>query len=176
MKKTLLFLQPLQIGTLQTNQILVLWVFPIKVTHSLVDLNHINSVKQKQIMNFCSQVQRVIWTVCCRHSSWLPNFVNIFSNGDLIQLLMAIPNGSITKTKNNNKLCCYFMNSNFVLFCFVFFVWFSCIPYQLQRLFAFLQFGERPHYETTQLTKSFGWTQAEAVLHLIVLHWQSVGS
>jgi ubiquitin carboxyl-terminal hydrolase 47 len=37
-----------------------------------------------------------------------------------------------------------------------------CIPYQLQKLFAFLQLGERPTYETSQLMKSFGWTQTDA--------------
>lgn len=51
MKKTLLFLQLLQIGTLQTSQILVLWVSPIKVTFSL-EFEWISSSVRKESDEF----------------------------------------------------------------------------------------------------------------------------
>jgi ubiquitin C-terminal hydrolase len=38
----------------------------------------------------------------------------------------------------------------------------TCIPYQLQKLFVSLQLGDKPIGETTDLTKSFRWTQAAA--------------
>ncbi|EFC46926.1 peptidase C19 family ubiquitinyl hydrolase [Naegleria gruberi] len=37
-----------------------------------------------------------------------------------------------------------------------------CIPYQLQRLFAYLALSKRKAVPTTHLTKSFGWTQSDA--------------
>nr|CAG4708846.1 unnamed protein product [Naegleria fowleri] len=37
-----------------------------------------------------------------------------------------------------------------------------CIPYQLQRLFAFLTLSKRKAVPTTSLTKSFGWEQSDA--------------
>ena len=37
-----------------------------------------------------------------------------------------------------------------------------CIPYQLQKLFAELQYSRRDHIDTRSLTKSFGWDGAEA--------------
>lgn len=37
-----------------------------------------------------------------------------------------------------------------------------CIPYQLQKLFAELQYSRRDHIDTRSLTKSFGWDSNEA--------------
>eukprot|EP01050_Picozoa_sp_SAG11_P006870 SAG11_NODE_552_length_8583_cov_3.699081_14_plen_154_part_00 len=38
----------------------------------------------------------------------------------------------------------------------------DCIPYQMQKLFVELQTSDRRDAETTGLTQSFGWTDAEA--------------
>ena len=37
-----------------------------------------------------------------------------------------------------------------------------CIPYQLQRLFAELQYSRRDHIDTRSLTKSFGWDASDS--------------